>query len=176
VLILDADETAGSGMRDLLARYIAEDAIDGAFLPRRNWFFGKPIKESGFWPDYQMRFFRRERAHQEPRIHTHIEVSGNVVEAPARDEHAILHQAYRSIGEFIERTNRYTDFEVERMPPEREFSVVRLLLYPPARIVDRFVRYRGYRDGRHGLVIAVLIAIYEAVVELKLWQARREGR
>jgi hypothetical protein len=47
------------------------------------------------------------------------------------------------------------------------------VLAPPARFLNVYVRHQGFRDGIHGLVIAVLMACYAAIVELKLWERQR---
>ena len=55
----------------------------------------------------------------------------------------------------------------------RHASLARLLLLPPARFAWHYVVKRGYRDGRHGLVLSLLLAWYSATIEMKLWDAER---
>jgi hypothetical protein len=101
-------------------------------------------------------------------------VNGLTEKAPASPANAIVHHNYATIGEWVERNNRYTDFEVDRfLAIGRKPSLLRLLAAPPARFLNVYIRHRGFRDGLHGLAIAILMACYAAIVELKLWERRR---
>jgi glycosyltransferase involved in cell wall biosynthesis len=174
ILILDADERAGPALRDLVAGYVGRDDLAGVYLPRQNYLFGKWIRHSGYWPDHQMRLVRPRSVEWPPLVHTKPRVNGLTERAPASPANAIVHHNYATIGEWVERNNRYTDFEVDRfLAIGRRPSLLRLLLAPPARFLNVYVRHQGFRDGLHGLAIAILMAVYAAIVELKLWERRR---
>ncbi len=173
VLVLDADERAAPGLRDLVAAAVERPDLDGVRLNRENHLFGKAIHSAGFWPDRQLRLFRPGKTHWPPLTHTQAQVTGKVENGPG-DEAAIVHYAYDSIGEWVTRGNRYTDHDLVRYAAKgRSASLLRLLLLPPARFAWYFVVKRGYRDGRHGLVLCMLLAWYAAIVELKLWDKER---
>src|SRR4051794_10413259 len=112
MLVLDADERAGDGLRGLVARTVARQDVDGVFLPRRNRLFGHWFRATGYWPDPQMRLFRRERTHWPPTVHTWAQVDGTVEEAPPDPQAAIQHLHYDSITQWVARNNVYTDAEV----------------------------------------------------------------
>lgn len=176
LLVLDADERAAPALRGLAARTIERDELVGLSLPRQNYIFGRWIRHSGYWPDYQMRLFRRDAANWPPFVHTQVEIDGPVGRGPAKPETAIVHEHYTSVREWLQRNNGYTDLEVDRyLSIGRRPSVVRTLLMPPARFFDVYVRNQGFRDGRHGLAIALLMACYAVMVELKLWERRIAG-
>ncbi len=172
LLVLDADERAAPGLRELVARSIARDDLDGVRLNRENLMFGKAIHSAGYWPDYQMRLFRRDKTHWPPFTHTQAVVDGKVEDGPL--ETSIVHHSYASVAQWIERANRYTDHDLVRYAEKgRHASLARLLLLPPARFAWHYVIKRGYRDGRHGLVLSLLLAWYSATIEMKLWDAER---
>jgi glycosyltransferase involved in cell wall biosynthesis len=175
LLVLDADELAAPGLQALVERTIAEDRVDGVRLNRENHIFGRAIHHSGYYPDFQMRLFRRDKTHWPPLTHTQAVVTGRAIDGP-RDTPAIIHFAYDSIGEWITRGNRYTDHDLVRYAQlGRRASLARLLWMPPARFVFHYVVKRGYRDGRQGLLLCMLLAWYAAVVEMKLWDRERVG-
>jgi glycosyltransferase involved in cell wall biosynthesis len=174
VLVLDADERAAPGVRDLVRGYVERNDLAGVFLPRQNYIFGRWIRHSGYWPDHKMRLFRPQATGWPPYVHTQAEIDGHTEKAPASPEGAIVHHNYSTIREWVDRNNGYTDLEVDRyLAIGRRASIARLLLAPPARFLNTYVRHQGFRDGFHGFAIAVLMAFYGAIVELKLWERQR---
>lgn len=168
VLVLDADERAGPGVRDLVASYVSRGDVAGVRLPRQNYLFGRWIRHS-YWPDWSLRLFRADATKWPPRVHTPPEVDGRIERAPATLDVAISHQSVGSIREWIDKANHYTDFEVDRyIALGRSASLTRVLLYPAYRFLDYYVYRGGYRDGWRGLTLALLWAYYFAIVELKL--------
>jgi glycosyltransferase involved in cell wall biosynthesis len=176
VLVLDADERAASGVHDLVGRYVEREDLAGVFLPRQNYIFGRWIRHSGYWPDHKMRLFRPEATDWPPYVHTQASIDGRTEKAPASPEVAIVHHNYATVREWVERNNGYTDLEVDRfLAIGRRASLIRLLLAPPARFLNTYVRHQGFRDGFRGFAIAVLMGFYGAIVELKLWERQRGG-
>jgi glycosyltransferase involved in cell wall biosynthesis len=175
ILVLDADERATPGMHKIVADTIAADAVDGVRLPRRNVMFGRFDRRSGVWPDWQLRFFRRDKASwpvTEP--HSSAVVDGLVVEAPASEENAIRHQSEATIAEWISKMNRYTEYEADQMARDGvEPSLRGLLVLPVRGFASPYIRGGGWRSGRYGLTIALLTALYRVVTELKLWEKLR---
>ena len=54
VFSLDADERCTTAAAAEIRRVIAEpDAADAYYVPRRNFFFGRWIRHSGWYPDYR---------------------------------------------------------------------------------------------------------------------------
>jgi len=39
----------------------------------------------------------------------------------------------------------------------------------------RYITLQGYKDGRYGLLLSLLMAYYEGVKYLKLWRLQRRG-
>jgi glycosyltransferase involved in cell wall biosynthesis len=174
VLVLDADERAGPNMRELVRGYVGRDDVAGVYLPRQNYLFGRWIRHSGYWPDHKLRLFKPEATEWPPYVHTQARVTGPTEKAPPSPDNAIVHHNYTTIREWVDRNNSYTDLEVDRfLAIGRKPSLLRLLLAPPARFLNVYLRHQGFRDGLHGFTIAVLMAFYAAIVELKLWERRR---
>ena len=172
ILVLDADERAGEGMRRVVAETIERDAVDGLRLPRRNEQFGRFEKHSGLWPDWQLRLFRKAKVSW-PAVYTHqgAVVDGVVEEAPALEQNAILHESFKTIHDWVVATNRYTDHEAERLTRDGvRPSLRRLVVVPGWHFVFYYFRQGGWRGGRYGLAVALLGAIYRLLGELKLWE------
>jgi glycosyltransferase involved in cell wall biosynthesis len=175
VLVLDGDERVPASMRQVLETFIERSGVAGVRLPRRNFVLGRWLRHSGYWPDYQLRFFRRDSAHWAPYVHTQVEVDGTVATAAASADQAILHRTGRDVRDWVGMVNVYTDLEVARYAAlKRGPSLMRLVLLPPFRFFQTYVVRRGFLDGAQGFAVALLAAFYAAVLELKMWERRFE--
>jgi glycosyltransferase involved in cell wall biosynthesis len=172
ILVLDADERATPGVRAIAERAVEDGSLNGVWLPRQNFMFGRWHRRSGIWPDPQLRLFRRA-ATTWPAVWTHAgpKVEGRVIHAEARTENAIVHQSFQSIRDWMVSANRYTDHEADRLRKAgKRGSLVRLVTLPPARFLELYVWRRGFLSGRYGLTIALLSFCYWVLAELKLWE------
>jgi glycosyltransferase involved in cell wall biosynthesis len=172
LLVLDADERAAGGMRELAARCVARKDLDGLWLARQNFQFGWWAPRSGLWPDWQLRLLRRERTTW-PALWTHqgAQVDGSTERAPARPENAIVHHSVASIHDWMTAANRYTDHEADRLTQAgRRASLPRLFAVPTARFAQDYIAKRGYRGGRYGLAVALMSFCYWLIAELKVWE------
>lgn len=172
ILVLDADERAGPGIAGVARRYVSREDVAGVWLPRQNFQFGWWVPNSGIWPDWQLRMFRRDHAvWPSDRTHVGVKVAGRCVRAPARLDTAIIHHSFPTVASWIAGMNRYTDLEADRYAASgRPASLARLFAVPLLRCGDLFVRRRGYRGGRYGLAVALTSFCYWLLAELKLWE------
>ncbi len=62
ILSLDADEVVDQDLVKEIEHIIKKDdkEIDGYFIPRKNIIFGKWMRHTGWYPDYQLRLFKSE--------------------------------------------------------------------------------------------------------------------
>jgi glycosyltransferase involved in cell wall biosynthesis len=176
VLSLDADEEVSPELRaDIEGVLAADGPLDGYFVPRKNFFLGRWIRHGRWFPDYQLRLFRRGRGAFRPvSVHEGLAVEGRVgyLKAP------LLHQSYRGIDDFVERANRYSSLAAQDLVQhERRISAVHLLARPLARFCSMYLVHRGFLDGRHGLLLASLYSYYVFLRYAKAWElGRRDTR
>jgi hypothetical protein len=86
----------------------------------------------------------------------------------------MLHASYRSIRDYVERMNRYTDLAAQALHEQgRTFAFSRLLLSPPAAFLKLYVVRGGFLDGVRGLVVAAGSAYYVLIKYAKLWEMGR---
>src|SRR3990167_10491448 len=69
ILILDTDEEITPKLKIELMSLSKRKNIDFVKIPRKNIIFGKWIKHSGWWPDFQIRFFRKGKVSWDDQIH-----------------------------------------------------------------------------------------------------------
>ena len=133
------------------------------------------MRHTGWWPDYQLRFFRKGVVSWSEQIHAQPIIADNATTAKlAADETiALLHHNYANTHDYIARLNRYTDIEAEQKKPQvaTDFSISHSSLLRD--FADDFFRrlfaFQGYKDGVRGFYLSVMQAAYQMTVKMKLF-------
>jgi (heptosyl)LPS beta-1,4-glucosyltransferase len=166
VLVLDADERATPTLGSEVARRIQENRTEAYRVPRRNWFLGREIRHSGWDRDRPVRLFRSTLRYDERPVHEHVLTSTE----PALLDEALLHNPYASMSEYFEKLGRYSrDWAAQNHARGRKATAMMLVARPPARFFSTLVLRGGWRDGGHGVVIALLSAVSVAAKYAHLW-------
>lgn len=160
ILVIDADELVSPQLKDFLYGYInSEKRGEALRLPRRNFFMGREMH--CLYPDYVLRFARRDNIFWPPTIHAVPEINGRVDTIPKlRRELALYHLEKNTLESRMDKIERYTDLEVERRG-HRSYTRMQRILKPAARFFRSYVQKGGWRDGRAGLEWAKLEALYK---------------
>lgn len=172
ILIFDPDEEISSSLGKKLASIARDDKTNFVRIPRKNLVFGKWLKYSRWWPDYNVRFFKKGSVSWGDIIHWVPVTNGEGSDLPAEEGLAIVHHHYSSVEQFAERMNRYTTIQAEMTAKKGyKFNWVDLIKKPTGEFLSRFFAGEGYKDGVHGFALAALQAFSELVVYLKVWQS-----
>lgn len=173
VLIVDTDERIPSALADHLrdqAEGWASSGIAGVWLPRLNYVLDTPLAHSSAWPDYQLRFVRRDAVDFSEKLHHAVQLAGATVHLAAARENAIEHYPFRSTVQFMDKLNRYARLEADQLA-DRNVTSLRPAVTSAAReFLARFVKMKGYRDGWHGLHWCLLFAMYRYLVGANRWE------
>jgi glycosyltransferase involved in cell wall biosynthesis len=179
VLSLDADERVTPELRQRIAGILAgaaagASAADGYSLPRRNMFWGRWVRHGGLYPDYQLRLFRRQAGRfVDDAVHESVRVDGRVETLPE----ALLHHSYRSLEDFVQRSNRYSTLAAGAwLARGRRAGLADLIFRPLGRFLSMYIIRLGFLDGWRGFVLAVLYADYVFLRMAKAWEARLPPR
>jgi hypothetical protein len=93
------------------------------------------------------------------------------VDFPVEGENSLTHHHYNSIFEYVDKINRYTEYQKNTVLEKGyRFSVSDLIAKPIDEFLRQYFARHGYRDGIHGLTLSLLQAFSELVLYLKLWQ------
>jgi glycosyltransferase involved in cell wall biosynthesis len=177
IFSLDADERVSDELKASIAelRKRAESELaDGYRIARRSYYQGRWIKGGGWYPDLQLRLYRKSRGHWQPRyIHESVTMdAGSHVEKLVGD---ILHysvrdsaQHHRMIGE------RYAPLAARQMFEEgRRTSALKIATAAPAAFVRSYFLKGGFRDGLAGITIASFAAHHAFLKHLMLWEKQK---
>jgi glycosyltransferase involved in cell wall biosynthesis len=160
VLCVDADERVSEALRreitDLRERGFGDAA--GYSLPRITDYFGRFLRHGNAYPDRLVRLFDRRRGGWTgEEIHENTRVSGRV----ARLSGHLEHFSYRSLGDHLNRMQRYADLMAQALYARgRRCGLTPVLVNPYWRFVRGYLLRLGFLDGWRGLVFALIEAGY----------------
>lgn len=172
ILSLDADEPIEPALSDEIRTLITEpDACDGYRIPRKTFFLGKWMRHGGWYPDYNLRLFRKGRGRfQERAVHEAVRVEGRI----GQTRHAILHHAYPDLASYVASINKYSSLAVsviEKQGISRfQASWMNILFRPILTFLLKYVLRLGFLDGKHGLVLNIFHAYYVFAKYAKAWE------
>jgi (heptosyl)LPS beta-1,4-glucosyltransferase len=170
ILILDADEEVQPNLIKKFKEIVKNPKADYYRVPRKNIIFGRWIKHTLWWPDYNIRFFRKGFVAWADEIHSVPITQGVGLDLEAKEELSLIHHNYSSISEYLERLTRYTKVQSEElMKNGYVFSWEDLLKKPLNEFLSRFFVGQGYKDGLHGLALSLLQAFSELILYLQIW-------
>ncbi len=168
ILSIDADEEISQDLKEEIRKEIEKkDAKDGYRIPRLSFYQGRWIKHSGFYPDRQLRLFRREGGKWTGgRVHERVEIKGNIGDL----KKDLLHYPYKGvISGQLQTVNSFSSLMAEDMYERgKRYHPLLLLLRPLFKFIEVYLLKLGFLDGLAGLIIAVTSAYAMFVRYVKL--------
>lgn len=173
ILVVDADEEIPETLEERLKDIIKKNGVvTHVEVPRKNIIFGKWMKAAGWWPDYNIRFFKKDFVTWSNKIHSKPKTSGQGLTLSAEERYAISHHHYSTVSQFIARMNRYTDVQAKELRNDGyQFDWKDIIKKPVSEFMSRFFAHRGFEDGLHGLALSLLQGFSHLVMMLKVWEA-----
>jgi len=199
VFVLDADEVLPPQAEAEFAKAIAEAGdIAGYWINRRFMFMGRWMQHA-YYPNWNLRLFRHALGHYEKltdaptnsgdnEVHEHVLVNGRT----AKLQVEIDHYAFPSIDVFVEKHNRYSNWEarvaadtllhsssekISSQTVDRRRKLKTISQHLPFRPLLRFlyvyVWQKGFLDGMEGYYFARLHGFYEFLSVAKTRELQR---
>jgi glycosyltransferase involved in cell wall biosynthesis len=204
LLILDADERVTPPLGAEIGEVISQGDHQGFYVNRRFFFMNGWLNHCGYYPSWNLRLFRHRQGRYERlevvaaqetgdnEVHEHVLLQGEVGYLKGE----LLHFAYPTVGAFVEKHNRYSNWEASLVaggmplsPSERRLAAspfgnplerkrwlkqaaARLPFRPMLRFLYHYVWRQGFRDGYRGYVFCRLLAWYEFVSQAKARERR----
>ncbi len=169
ILNIDADERVTEDLRLEIQKVLQEDSpVAGFRVPRKNFFCGQWIRHGGWYPNYQLRLYRKEAGRFAPReVHEQVEVKGPVGTLIS----PLDHYTYHSISDYIKRMDRYSELSARQYLREgRQVSWPEILFRSWFTFIQMWVLKGGLLDGANGLILAALYSQYTFIKYSKLKQ------
>ena len=175
IMFVDADEEVSPELADEIRKVLQQKAegADGFFVYRRTFYLGRWIRYGGWYPDGEIRLYRRGKGRWEGGLHARVVVNGKV--QPLKGLYH--HYTYRNISDQIQTIDKYSRIAAEDMIKQGEkFSLFKLLFHPPFRFIKEYFFKSGFRDGLPGLVIVMSTMYYVFIKYAKLWELTRRQK
>lgn len=205
VLILDADEHITPALAQELGAIATNPppGVAGYYVNRRFWFLDGWLNHCGYYPSWNLRFFRHALGRYEKlaasgglgsgdnEVHEHVLLDGE--SDYLRGEMA--HYAFPDIATWVEKHNRYSTWEARvqvaataqtspqvaidrNLARKRRLRQLawRLPFRPLLRFLYHYVWRAGFLDGYRGYVFCRLMAWYEFLSTTKATELRRTQR
>lgn len=179
VLSIDADEEVTPELKDEILKILGPRAtghessagVNGYYIPRKNIIFGKFIQNTGWYPDPQLRLFKKGKAKfVKTHVHEPVKLEGEASYLTSN----IIHHHYNSISEFLSRTiTLYAPNEAkDYLDKGYVFSYFDAVRFPLNEFLSRFFARKGYKDGFHGLMLSLLMAFYHFLIFAFIWEKK----
>jgi len=140
--------------------------VAGYSMPRRVYYLGKWIGHCGWYPDYKLRLFRKDRGalggidpHEIP-----------IIDGPVKRLRGdLIHYSYRTISEQLRTMHRYAAIWASRRR-WKPADTLRMLIRPLVKFLEVAFVKAGILDGFHGYVIASMTAYQVFLRYAKLYE------
>lgn len=169
ILSLDADEVVTPEAKREIVAATERTEHDAYYLSRLTYFLGRPIRHSGWFPDWQLRLFKRGTTKfADATIHERVLETGKTGHLPKA---VLLHYSYRDLHDYLEKLGRYTSLEAAAKRISKGRHAWLMIAKPPYRFLDMYLAKLGILDGWQGLLLAALSGYYSFSVHWKgLWK------
>ena len=173
ILALDADEIVTPQLAEEIKEAMRSSDKLGYFLCRKNIFLGRWIKSCGWWPDYNIRLFRKGAASWPKQIHNTIYISDSGRLGYLNNP--LIHNSYLSLEGYFYKFNFYTDqlaleaYETGSRNNKFNFCL-HFIIKPLFFFLKKFFFLNGYKDGFYGFFISFSSALVIFVTYAKLWE------
>jgi (heptosyl)LPS beta-1,4-glucosyltransferase len=173
IFFVDVDERATPELGREMRQVIQREDVNGWWVPRHNYIFGRLTRGAGYFPDYQMRLLRAGCGRYE-------RPASEIVVLEGADDYLtqpMIHYNYETPARFHHKQRTREVFEATTL--HRQGVRLRphtFVLQPLRHFWWRYVTLKGYQDGWHGLRLCLLLAYYFGWRNyVRLWQMRRSG-
>ena len=156
IFLLDADEVLSAELKESVRRWKREPPEFAVYeMPRLTWYLGGWIRHSRWYPDWQRRIYRRDKASFSGVIHSALRYEGRI----GRLRGNLLHYTIRTFSEHEAKLERYTTAIAKEMFEEGKRSWrAAMWLAAPWSWFHHFVLGAGFLDGYRGALIAQMAA------------------
>ena len=171
VMFIDADEWLPEPFKhEVEAILHAASASDGYIVDRRNIYLGREIKYGGWYPDREIRLYRKDRGGWQGGIHAKVHVEGRI----GHMKNYYMHTPYSDTAHQLRTIDRYSEaYARDLFNAGRHFHISNMVLRPIYRLFRDYIFKRGFLDGIPGLIILASTMYYVFMKHARLWELEK---
>ena len=157
IFSLDSDERCSQKTKEEILNIVhSENPHDAYYIPRKNYFMGKWIKYSGFYPDYrQPQLFKKGTLiFNHEMVHESYEV---VSDKPCGYLKSHIYQVpFKNLEEVIHKANRYSTLGAQKLyKNDKKINIATALFHGLWAAFSLYILKLGFLDGWAGFIIAL---------------------
>ncbi|ANE32066.1 glycosyltransferase family 2 protein [Campylobacter hyointestinalis] len=150
IFVLDSDEVITKELKNEIIDELKNPKFKAYKIARLNYFFGKPIRKMGLYPDYTIRFFNKNYAKFDGRsVHESVITNSKIGVL----KNHFIHHAYESVEQFINKQNSYSSLN-------KKSNRIKAVLNPCWTFFKLYILKGGFLEGWNGFIIAKLYSEY----------------
>lgn len=174
VLSIDADERVSPELAAAIKDAIERGGADAFECPRLSSFCGRPIRHSGWYPDYVLRLFRRGEARfDDVIVHERVIYDGPV----QRLRPPLIHHPVVKLEDALSRLDRYSTAKAQMLVASgRKVRFLTGIGHGLVSFLRAYVWRAGFLDGAEGFLLAVFTAETSYYPYMKAWLATRRRK
>jgi len=155
IFSLDADERCTPAAQQEILATVQAPTADAYYVPRRNWFMGRWLKYSGYYPDYrQPQLFRKGALvfDEKEEVHEAHHIEGEI----GYLKQDIWQIPFMDLEQMLHKMQRYSTLGAKKLSrQQRPVSMSKALLRGLWAFFRLYVLNRGFLDGWAGFVLAL---------------------
>jgi glycosyltransferase involved in cell wall biosynthesis len=173
VLSVDADERVTPALAREIETAITEAQANGYRMPRLSSFCGREMHHSGWYPDYVLRLFRRDKARfSDDLVHERVICEGRV----GRLTEPLRHRTIVSLEDALSKIDRYSTAGADMLVASgRRVYFLSGIAHGGWTFLRTYFIRAGFLDGPEGFLAARYHAETTFYRYMKAWMKRRRG-
>lgn len=172
IVCLDDDECLSLEAVRFIEAELAAPRADIYALPQRHYILGVHDERAYYWPEHQIRFFRRDAVAFRNTVHGGtVMLSDRLYRLPPEGGACIHHLSHRDVAQWLDKTNRYTSRPDRALADDGRRD---LEAFAHARLDRWFTATDTHERDGYPAAMALLRATYDMVDRLKIWEAEAE--
>ena len=170
---LDADERITPELKEEIQKVVKNGQFNAYAVPRQNILLGKPMRFGGWYPDYQIRLFKKDKLVKwEGKLHERPVFKGELgyLKKP------MIHITHRDLSSMVKKTNDWTEIEARLLLEANHPLVVwwRILRVMLSEFNWRFIKQQAWRDGAVGWIEGLFQVFNKFLIYAKLWELQKQ--
>lgn len=173
---LDADERITPELKKEIQEVIGDNKSFNAYaIPRQNILLGKTMKFGGWYPDYQIRLFKKDKL---------ITWKGKLHETPVFEgelgylKQPMIHITHRDLSSMVEKSKEWSKIEAQLLfkahhPPVVWWRILRVML---SEFNLRFFKQQAWRDGVIGWIEGLFQVFNKFLIYGQLWEIQNKRK
>jgi len=168
VLVIDADEEVSDELCRAILALPDAPPYYAYRIRRRSFYLGRLIRYSGWQSDHTLRLFNRAKAaFNDKPVHESVQTTHPIggIEAP------LWHYTYPTLRSHLQKMDFYTSISAKALHEKgKRAGIGRAVLLGTGKFCKMYIVKQGFRDGREGLVLALMSSFGVFLKYIKLWE------